>query len=154
MVQLENYYNKSYTIISLVFLSPFVGYTTSAIVNNSIHQHFGRRGIAIIGAGCHLFTFSLISIHPPFQVLVFLYALIGLGSGIQNAAWNVWIGNMANSHEVLGIFHGFYGIGATISPVVATSLITKDKWEWYSFYYLMVHLSLRPSLSQYRSPWA
>ncbi|KAH8429393.1 MFS transporter [Aspergillus melleus] len=134
---LEEYYQKSYTVVSLVFLSPFAGYTISAFVSNSIHQHLGRRGIAIIGPACHLLTFTIISNHPPFPVLVSLYVLIGLGSGIQNAAWNVWIGNMANSHEVLGFFHGFYGIGATASPLVATSLIAKAGWQWYSFYSLM-----------------
>ncbi|KAJ5990162.1 hypothetical protein N7499_010689 [Penicillium canescens] len=134
---LETYYRKNYTIISLVFLSPFVGYTISAILSNMIHQHLGRRGITIIAPSCHLLAFAVISVHPPFPVLVVMYVLVGLGSGFHNAAWNVWIGNMANSHEVLGFFHGFYGIGATVSPLVATSLITKAGWEWYAYYYLM-----------------
>lgn len=76
-----------------------------------------------------------------------MYALIGLGSGVQNAAWNVWIGNMINANEVLGFFHGFYGIGATISPLVATSLITKAGWTWYSFYYFLVNISAQLVLS-------
>ncbi|RAL11480.1 MFS transporter [Aspergillus homomorphus CBS 101889] len=134
---LELDYRKSYTIISLVFLSPFAGYTISAVLSHLVHQRLGRRGVAILGAGCHLLPFIVIAIHPPFPVLVIMYMLIGLGSGIQSAAWNVWIGNMANSHEVLGFFHGFYGLGATTSPLVATSLITKAGWSWYSFYYLM-----------------
>ncbi|KAJ5546857.1 MFS general substrate transporter [Penicillium frequentans] len=134
---LELYYHQSYTIISLVFLSPFVGYTISAIINHAIHHRFGRRGVAIIGPACHLLTFAVISTHPPFPVLVIMYIFIGFGSGIQNAAWNVWIGNMANSNEVLGFFHGFFGVGATVSPLIATSLITKADWTWSSFYYLM-----------------
>lgn len=124
-----------------MFLSPFVGYTVSAILSNLIHQTLGRRGITIIAPTCHVIAFAVISTHPPFPVLVIMYILVGLGSGFHNAAWNVWIGNMANSHEVLGFFHGFYGVGATISPLVATSLITKAGWEWYSYYYLMVHRS-------------
>lgn len=92
----------------------------------------------MIGPACHLLAFIVVSIHPPFPVLVVMYIFVGLGSGVQNAAWNVWIGNMANSNEVLGCFHGFYGVGATISPLVATSLITKAGWSWYSYYYLLV----------------
>lgn len=71
-------------------------------------------------------------------MLVIMYIFVGLGSGIQNAGWNVWISSMANSHEVLGCFHGFYGIGATISPFIATSVITKAGWKWNSYYYLLV----------------
>lgn len=138
MFQLELYYHKSYTIVSLMFLAPFIGYTVSAVLSNSIHQYFGRRGVAIIGPGCHLLAFTVNSTHPPFPVLIIMYGIIGFGSGIQNAAWNVWIGNMANSHEVLGFLHGFFGVGATISPLIATTLITKAGWEWFSFYYLMV----------------
>lgn len=44
---------------------------------------------------------------------------------------------MANANEVLGFLHAFYGLGAAISPLVATSLITKASWQWYQFYYLM-----------------
>lgn len=130
-------------MISLVFLSPFVGYVVSAILSNSIHQHSGRRGIAFLGPACHLVAFTVISVHPPFPVLVIIYVLVGLGSGLQNAAWNVWISSMANSNEVLGFLHGFFGIGATVSPLVATSLITKARWEWYQFYYLMVYRHAR-----------
>lgn len=45
---------------------------------------------------------------------------------------------MANPNEILGFLHGFYGLGAAISPLVATALITKAGWRWYEFYYLMV----------------
>lgn len=45
---------------------------------------------------------------------------------------------MANANEVLGFLHAFYGLGAAISPLLATALITKAGWHWYQFYYLMV----------------
>ncbi|KAE8131080.1 cytochrome P450 [Aspergillus pseudotamarii] len=134
---LELSYDKSYTVISLVFLSPFLGYTISAVLSNLIHQRLGRRGVAFIGPACHVLAFAVISSNPPFPVLVIMYIFVGLGSGIQNAGWNVWISSLANSHEVLGCFHGFYGVGATVSPLIATTLITKAGWEWNSFYYLL-----------------
>ncbi|OOQ91821.1 MFS transporter [Penicillium brasilianum] len=134
---LELSYQKNYTVISLVFLSPFLGYTVSAILSNLIHQRLGRRGVAFIGPACHVLAFAVISTNPPFPVLVIMYIFVGLGSGIQNAGWNVWISSLANSHEVLGCFHGFYGVGATVSPLVATTLITKAGWEWNAYYYLL-----------------
>lgn len=45
---------------------------------------------------------------------------------------------MANPNEVLGFLHAFYGLGAALSPLIATSLITKAGWHWYEFYYFMV----------------
>jgi fucose permease len=90
-------------------------------------------------------------------VLVVVFVLAGFGNGLGDSGWygailrfllqyilimppsrNAWIGDMANANEVLGFLHGFYGLGAAISPLVATTLVTKAGWRWYEFYYLMV----------------
>ena len=48
---------------------------------------------------------------------------------------------MQQANELLGIVHGAYGLGATIAPLVATSMITKGDLPWYSFFYVMIGLS-------------
>lgn len=135
---LQTYYGLSYTVVSLVFLSPMVGYISSAAVNNILHQKVGRRGVAVIGPGCHLVAYIIISLHPPYPVLVVTFILAGFGNGLLDAAWNAWLGNMANPNEVLGFLHFFYGVGATIAPLVATSMIARSGWGWYTFYYIMI----------------
>ncbi|KAJ5765317.1 hypothetical protein N7520_004876 [Penicillium odoratum] len=135
---LESYYKLSYTVVSLVFLSPLVGYTLAAFLNQRIHTSLGRRGPALIGPGCHLLAYIINCVHPPYPVLVISFVFAGFGNGIQDAAWNAWIGNMANANELLGILHGIYGAGAVLSPLAATSMITKAHLSWYYFYYIMV----------------
>ncbi|KAI9870117.1 MAG: hypothetical protein M1830_004663, partial [Pleopsidium flavum] len=135
---LETYYDLTYTVVSLVFLSPLVGYTTSALLNNLIHMKLGQRGVAIIGPGAHLLAYIAIAVHPPYPVLVVVFIIAGFGNGLEDAAWNAWIGNMASANEVLGFLHGFYGLGATLSPLIATTMITKGHMQWYSFYYIMI----------------
>lgn len=70
----------------------------------------------------------------------------GFGNGLADAAWNAWIGNMANPNEILGFLHAFYGVGAVLAPLIATIMITKgNKLPWYYFYYVMVrHLVYLP----------
>jgi len=135
---LETYYNVNYTIISLVFLSPIVGYTTSALLNNMIHMRLGQRGVAVMMSFAHLIAYMAICLHPPYPVLVVVFSLAGFGNGLGDSAWNAWVGDMANANEVLGFLHGFYGLGAAISPLIATTVLTKAGWMWYEFYYLMV----------------
>ena len=135
---LTKYYHLPYTIISLIFLSPFVGYNLSAVLNNAVHLKFGQRGVAFIGPFCHLIAYIVIAVHPPYPVLVVVFILAGFGNGIEDSAWNAWIGAMANANEVLGFLHAFYGLGATIAPLVATTMITKAHWPWYYWYYVMV----------------
>lgn len=135
---LESYYNLSYTVVSLVFLSPLVGYTLAAFLNQRIHISLGRRGPALIGPACHLIAYVVNCVHPPYPVLVVSFIFAGFGNGIEDAAWNAWVGNMANANELLGLLHGLYGVGAVLSPLTATSLITKANVSWYYFYYIMV----------------
>lgn len=124
--------------MSLVFLSPLIGYCASALLNNTIHLKFGQRGVAFLGPLCHLIAYAVMVVHPPYPVLVVIFALAGFGNGLEDAGWNAWMGNMANANEVLGFLHAFYSFGATISPLVATSMITKAQLQWFEFYYVMV----------------
>ena len=135
---LEQYYHLSYTVISLVFLSPFFGYNLAAIMNNFVHMRLGQRGVAYIGPACHLIAYIIIALHPPYPVLVIAFLLAGLGNGLEDSGWNAWIGVMANANEMLGFLHGFYGLGATIAPLIATTMITKAGWPWYTWYYFMI----------------
>jgi fucose permease len=138
---LEEYYGISYIVISLVFLGPVVGYIGSAATNNLIHMHFGRRGVAAVCAGSHLVAYAVVAVHPPYPVLVVVFVLAGYGNGLADSGWNAWIGDMANANEVLGFLHACYGLGGAISPLVATTLVTKAGWQWYEYYCIMIGLA-------------
>lgn len=140
---LEKYYNLSYIVVSLVFLSPFIGYVAAALMNNWLHIKIGPRWIGLMCGACHMVGFLVLSQHPPYPVLVFSFAIVGLGIGIGDAAWNAWIGNLARSNELLGFLHGCYGVGGTISPLIATTMINKGGLEWYHYYYVLVSYTLR-----------
>lgn len=67
-----------------------------------------------------------------------MYMIVGFGNGLIDSAWNAWIGDMAKSNEILGFLHGFYGLGATISPLIATAMITRANLDWWNFYFVML----------------
>ena len=136
--QLERYYDLSYTVVSLIFLSPFVGYTLASIANNLMHVRFGQRGVAIVGPACHLVSYIVLAAHPPYPVLVVIFMFVGFGNGLLDAAWCAWIGNMASANQVSGFLQGCYSGGATIAPLIATAMVTKAGLQWYAFYYIMV----------------
>lgn len=125
-------------VVSIVFISPLVGYVVAALVNNRLHLALGQRGVAIIAPACHLVAYIICCIHPPYPVLVIAYIFAGIANGLHEAAWNAYIGNLQKSSEILGLLHGVYGVGAVISPLVATNLITRQHVPWYYFYFFMV----------------
>ncbi len=102
------------------------------------HLRIGQRGVGIVGSLCHIVPYVVVSLHPPYPVLIVCYAFAGFGNGLLDAAWNAWVGNMADVNEILGCLHAFYGLGAMLSPLIATALISKAGWPWYAFYYVMV----------------
>ncbi|KAH8689855.1 MFS transporter [Talaromyces proteolyticus] len=132
-----DHYELDYASVSMVFLFPCLGYVTAALVSNWIHARFGQRGVALLGSGLHLFAYGASTQHPPYPILVALFVLAGLGSGLLDAAWNAWIGVMEYSSQLMGILHGFYGLGAALAPLTATSLMTGRGWHWYQYYYVM-----------------
>ncbi|KAK3905622.1 major facilitator superfamily domain-containing protein [Staphylotrichum tortipilum] len=137
---LESYYNITYTVVSLVFLAPFIGYLLAALLNNLIHHHLGQRGIAVLGPACRLVGIVPLVFHPPYPALPVIVLFTGFGNGIEDSAWNAWVGNMHRANELLGFLHGAYGLGATIGPLVATAMIAKGGLPWYRFYYIMIAL--------------
>ncbi|KAI0152731.1 putative MFS transporter [Xylariaceae sp. FL1272] len=138
---LQEYYHLSYLIVSLIFLSPFIGYTLAAFLNSRLHLSVGQRGVALTTCFSHLVAYVVIAVHPPYPVLVVAFALAGFGNGVADAAWNAFIGNLDRANELLGFLHGLYGAGAVVSPLVATAFVTKAGLPWYSFYYLMIGLA-------------
>jgi MFS family permease len=119
------------------------------MLNNWVHVRFGQRGVAIIGPLCHIGGWLGLSLHPPYPAFVVIFVLVGFGNGIEDAAWNAFFGSMANANEILGFLHGVYGLGAVLSPLVATNLITEAGWRWYAFYYILVRIPNRLDREQY-----
>ncbi|KAH7397716.1 major facilitator superfamily domain-containing protein [Cadophora sp. MPI-SDFR-AT-0126] len=139
---LEEYYDINYTVISLVFLAPFVGYSAAALLNNKVHMRFGQLGVAIIAPTCKILAYVVTCVHPPYPVLPVIFVLSGFGNGLEDGGWNAWIGNMENANELLGFLHGAYGLGASISPLIATAMVTKGNLQWYTFYYIMLGIAV------------
>ncbi|KAK4043622.1 major facilitator superfamily domain-containing protein [Parachaetomium inaequale] len=151
---IESYYSISYTVVSLVFLSPFVGYLLAALLNNLIHHHLGQRGVAIIGPIARLIGLVPLVFHPPYPALPVILLFTGFGNGIEDSAWNAWVGNMHRANELLGFLHGAYGLGATIGPLVATAMVTRGGLPWYTFYYVMIGLDGAALLLTVPSFWS
>ncbi|EHK40212.1 hypothetical protein TRIATDRAFT_208188 [Trichoderma atroviride IMI 206040] len=138
---LEEYYNLSYTVISLIFLTPFFGYSVAAFTNARIHVLFGQRGVAIMAPICHLITFAVLASHPPYPALVVCNAISGFGNGLTDACFCAWVGAMDKANTIQGFLHSCYSLGALFSPLIATSMVVKAGLPWYTFYYIMIGMS-------------
>ena len=85
--QIQEDYQLSSTVVSLIFLSLFFGYMVAAAVNNKIYIIFGQRGIATISTWYYIIPFIIIAIYPPFPVVVIFYIIVGFAM-----AWSIQYG--------------------------------------------------------------
>lgn len=131
-------------VVSIVFFAPLVGYVLSGTLNTRLHNTVGQRGIAILCGGSHLISALINCLHPPYPLLVISFMIAGLGNGLSDSAWNAWIGNLPRATELLGFLHACYGVGAVISPLIATAMITRYHLPWFTYYYVMVSSSRIP----------
>ncbi|WAO95386.1 MFS domain-containing protein [Fusarium falciforme] len=139
---LEAYYDIGYTIISLVFLTPFAGYSIAAFTNAWIHMKFGQRGVAIMAPICHIITFVALALHPPYPVLVVCNMVSGFGNGLTDACFCAWIGAMDKANTIQGFLHSCYSLGALFAPLIATSMVVSAELPWYTYYYVMIGISV------------
>ncbi|KAF2210003.1 hypothetical protein CERZMDRAFT_121984 [Cercospora zeae-maydis SCOH1-5] len=142
VVYLRESYSLSYFSVSFALLAPVVGYTISAFLTSTIHNRLGYRGIALIASGCHCIAAFSAGQNPPYPLLVVIFMLAGLGNGIADASWNSWIGSMPRGNGLMGLLHGFYGIGAACSPSLAAVLLEHAGLKWTMFYRLLGIVSL------------
>lgn len=139
---LEEYYHLNYTTVSLIFLTPFAGYSAAALVNATIHSRYGQRGIAVAAPVCHIITYVVMALHPPYPVIIVVNVVSGFGNGLTDACFSSYLSQFENPNSIQGLLHACYSVGALFSPVVATSLIVKAGLPWYAFYYIMVAVSV------------
>ncbi|KAK7208529.1 major facilitator superfamily domain-containing protein [Myxozyma melibiosi] len=137
LLQMEAWYDKSYTTISFCLLGPAIGYMSAAFLNASFHQHLGRQKVGVLSILLFSIGYSFICWAPPFPILVLAYVCVGLGSGTMDAAFNVYIVTLRNENELMGILHACYGVGAIISPLVATYMVAAG-YQWSHYYYVLL----------------
>ncbi|CAI0644209.1 unnamed protein product [Colletotrichum noveboracense] len=151
---LQEFYNVNYRTVSLLFLSPLVGYVASGILNTRLHNAVGQRGLAVFCGSAHAISAVISILHPPFPVLIVSFMIAGLGNGLSDAAWNAWIGGLDRSNELLGFLHAAYGVGGIISPLIATAMIARASMPWYKFYYVVLGFSVVELVALTASFWS
>jgi fucose permease len=89
----------------------------------------------------HSIGYAIACSRPPFPLLVVGMCIAGLGSGSIDAGWNAYIGKLDRPNELLGILHGMYGFGAILSPIIATSMVTKGI-PWQRYYLVLLGMAV------------
>ncbi|XWW99878.1 hypothetical protein V2A60_007892 [Cordyceps javanica] len=120
---LEDYYGLGKTVISLIFLTPFLGYSVAAFTNARIHVRFGQRGIAIMAPLCHVITYAVLASHPPYPVLIVVNAISGFATSMVVKAGLPWF----NFYYIMISYLRFLKVGMSAIELCGLSFFFWDK---------------------------
>ncbi|QYS97888.1 Putative mfs efflux protein [Trichoderma simmonsii] len=148
---IEEYYGIGYLLVSLIFVGNALGYITAAPFIDSIRGKLGRAKTLALSQTLITLGFIPIVATAPFVVVVLSFFVIGLGQAINNALGNTFCGSLQSGTTALGAMHGSYGIGGTVGPLIATSIVTLADTVWSRYYLLTLGMA---ALNAVFAAWA
>ncbi|KAI0739076.1 major facilitator superfamily domain-containing protein [Daedaleopsis nitida] len=134
--RVQEIYHIGFAVVSLLFVCSAVGYLAGAVATVYMTDRFGFGKILLMGARIQTGAYAALVPAGPFPVMCAAYGVIGFTLSIQAAQSTGFVSSLKkNSGEKVGVLHASYGLGALISPLVATEL-AKDPRHW-SFHYII-----------------
>jgi MFS family permease len=121
-----------------------------------LSQKLGRAKTLVVSEAFLILGYIIIITTPPFGVVTFSYVarsldllynspcsryfILGIGMAINLAIGQVFCANLANNTVIVGLFQGAYGIGGTIAPIIATTMVSRG-YLWSRFWIIELGLA-------------
>jgi fucose permease len=100
----------------------------SSLVSGKILKRFGTGKVTVVSTfmiAAALLGFSF----APSVIWLFLCAIpLGLGAGAIDAGLNDFVATRYKAHHMSWL-HSFWGVGATLGPIIMAQFITGENWE-------------------------
>ena len=138
---IRGHYQIDNTTIGLIFFSATVGYLLASFNNGLLVERLGSRRFLMLGTATYLLCALVLSLVPPFAVILFTYLFLGAAVASLDAGLNAYIAGLPNNTILLNNLHAFYGVGAWLGPFVASGLLALQ-WHWNQIYLIWGGLSL------------
>ncbi|MDR9403932.1 MAG: MFS transporter [Halothece sp. Uz-M2-17] len=141
-----NYYQVDKTTLSCAFLAGSVGYLIAALNSSFLSRKLGNVKFLLLGKMSFLSGMLIFCCQPPLYILLGVPLLLGFGAAILEAALNAHLAKLPNKTALLNYLHAFYGVGALLSPFMASQLLAAEL-SWNVIYFILGTISLSLLLS-------
>jgi fucose permease len=138
---LRTHYGIDKATVGLLFLMQTIGYLIAAFNTGLLVEKLGNRRFLILGTLSFLLGALALSLMAPFDTVLVTMLLLGFGVAIIDAGLNAYIAGMPRNAALLNYLHAFYGAGALLGPLIASTILT-IRWGWNSVYFVWIGMSL------------
>lgn len=132
-------YNLTPATVTLLFVSQISGYIIAALTSSVVSRRLGLGRMLLLAASLLVMALLTYALSPAWWLMVAIGTLLGLGIGLIDAGVNTVIVQDSRSAHLIGMLHGFYGIGALSGPAIATSLLALGM-NWRQVYRVLAGL--------------
>lgn len=147
---IEEYYGITYSIVSLIWMANAAGFILIAMLSHKIQPWMGKRYSLVVGCMCSIIMYSLVASGSHFPLIVVGFFFGGMGFAICLSQSNVFFTRLNDLSKYLSFYHGCYGLGATIAPLVATAMVNAGI-EWHFFYFISLGIMVFNGVNFYVS---
>lgn len=116
-------YNLTPATITLLFVSQISGYILAALTSSIVNSRLGLGRMLFLAASMLTIALGIYALSPTWWLMVAAGNLFGLGVGLIDAGINTAIAQDDRSTNLIGLLHGFYGVGALSAPAIAATLL-------------------------------
>lgn len=138
---MQTTYHVGKDTLSLLFLAGTLGYLTASFNNGLLLDKLGNRRFLLLGTLMMGLGFAVLSSRPPFVLLLVGIVPIGFSCAMLDAGLNSYIASLPENTAPLNYLHAFYGAGALLGPLVASSFLAVG-WVWNSVYFVWIGIAI------------
>ncbi|TXT04779.1 hypothetical protein VHUM_04047 [Vanrija humicola] len=139
--RLQEYYNINYLIMSLVYLTMFVGAMTGGLSNIWITDRIGFGLICPLGALSQSIAYMLMGTGGPYGLFLVAFVFNGFGLAVQDAQVNNLTTRLPHAHTKMSFVQACFGLGGMVSPFISTPFAAHVK-EVYRYYFVAMGIGL------------
>ncbi|MCP9929228.1 MFS transporter [Cyanobium sp. AMD-g] len=116
-------FDLSTASVTLLLASQIGGYTLAALFNGVVHNRLGLGRMLVVAFSLLVSALLVYALTPRWDLMVAGGVALGLGIGPIDAGLNTAVARHEAGAALIGPLHGFYGVGACVGPVIATTLL-------------------------------
>jgi len=135
------YYHVDQSVIGLLFFVSAAGYFLSALSTGFLTTVLGQRWYLVTGTALFILCCLCISLEPPFALVLIIRLFQGMAIAIIEAGLNMFFASLPNNTALLNYLHAFYGVGALLGPLIASTILVLS-WGWNTAFLAWTLLAL------------
>jgi fucose permease len=131
--EIRIFYHIDDATLAWIFLASTLGYLSATLNNGLLTTRLGLRRFLLLAMLLVAVGAGLISGRLPFVLYLGSVYMLGFGVGMLDAGLNAFIASLPGNVTLLNYLHAFYGVGALLGPLVASTLLA---WQlgWQTIY--------------------